>query len=123
MEKRGISNHVLEQYPDAKPVQKAKYVEIWADNGSKYLGKGKNNRCAWKSAYSNTIQINNTMKNQTDYNKYECPYSHLPKEFPHELHGPEGYQDAYSVWCPCGFRAPVFYLDPKDLNLKLKDKV
>lgn len=31
--------------------------------------------------------------------KYECPFSHLEKECGHELHGPEGYQDVYSVWC------------------------
>ena len=55
-----------------------------------------------------------------DYSKYECPYSHLEKECGHELHSPEGYQDVYSVWCQCGFRAPVFYLDPEQLGLKLK---
>jgi hypothetical protein len=63
---------------------------------------------------------NKNMKNKADYSKYECPYSHLEKEFGHELHGPEGYQDVYSVWCACGFRAPVFYLDPDELGLKLK---
>ena len=62
------------------------------------------------------------MKNKADYNKYECPYSHLEKESGHELHGPEGYQDVYGVWCACGFRAPVFYLDPDELGLKLKKK-
>ena len=61
------------------------------------------------------------MKNQTDYSKYECPYSHLNKACGHELHGPEGYQDTYSVWCPCGFRGPVFYIDPKELKLKKLD--
>lgn len=62
------------------------------------------------------------MKNKADYSKYECPYSHLEKESGHELHGPEGYQDVYSVWCACGFRAPVFYLDPDELGLKLKGR-
>ncbi|MFA5542140.1 MAG: hypothetical protein WDA47_00060 [Bacilli bacterium] len=57
-----------------------------------------------------------------DYSKYECPYSHLEKECGHELHSPEGYQDIYSVWCQCGFRAPVFYLDPVVLGLKLKGR-
>ena len=60
------------------------------------------------------------MKKKADYSKYECPYSHSEKESGHELHGPEGYQDVYSVWCACGFRAPVFYLDPDELGLKLK---
>lgn len=62
------------------------------------------------------------MKNKADYSKYECPYSHLEKESGHELHGPEGYQDVYGVWCACGFRAPVFYLDPDELGLRLKDE-
>jgi hypothetical protein len=60
------------------------------------------------------------MTNKIDYSKYECPYSHLEKECGHELHSPEGYQDVYSVWCICGVRAPVFYLDPEILGLKLK---
>ena len=60
------------------------------------------------------------MKNKADYNKYECPYSHLKKEGGHELHGPEGYQDDYGVWCSCGFRGPVFYLEPDELGLKIK---
>lgn len=60
------------------------------------------------------------MKNKADYSKYECPYSHLEKESGHELHGPEGYEDCYGVWCTCGFRAPVFYLEPDELGLKLK---
>ena len=60
------------------------------------------------------------MKNTADYSKYECPYAHLEKECGHELHGPEGYEDCYGVWCACGFRAPVFYLDPDDLGLRLK---
>ena len=63
------------------------------------------------------------MKNKADYSKYECPYSHLEKESGHELHSPEGYQDVYSVWCACGFRAPVFYLDPDELGLKLKNNI
>jgi hypothetical protein len=58
------------------------------------------------------------MKNQADYSQYECPYAHLDKECGHELHGPEGYQDTYGVWCACGFRGPVFYLDPEQLGLK-----
>lgn len=62
------------------------------------------------------------MKNKADYSKYECPYSYLEKESGHELHGPEGYQDVYSVWCACGFRAPVFYLGPDELGLKLKGR-
>jgi len=62
------------------------------------------------------------MKNKTDYSKYKCPYAHLEKEGGHELHGPEGYQDVHSVWCDCGFRAPIFYLDPDELGLKLKSE-
>ena len=58
-----------------------------------------------------------------DYSLYECPYSHLEKEIGHQLHGPEGYEDVYSVWCTCGFRSPVFYLDPEDLGLKLKKPI
>ena len=61
------------------------------------------------------------MKNKADYSKYECPYSHLEKESGHELTGPEGHQDVYGVWCACGFRGPVFYLDPDELGLKLKN--
>lgn len=61
------------------------------------------------------------MKNKADYSKYKCPYSHLKKDFGHELHGPEGFEDTFGVWCACGFRAPVFYLDPVDLRLELKD--
>ena len=60
------------------------------------------------------------MKNPVDYSRYECPYSHLPKECGHELMGPEGYDDAYGVWCACGYRGPVFVLDPEDLGLRLK---
>ena len=63
------------------------------------------------------------MKNFFDYSQYECPYSHLPKDCGHEIHGPEGYADengrqTVSVWCACGFRGPVFYLDPEQLGLK-----
>jgi len=57
------------------------------------------------------------MKNMFDYSKFKCPYDHLEKECGHELKGPEGYEDTYSVWCACGFKGPVFYLDPKDLKL------
>jgi len=63
------------------------------------------------------------LKNLFDYSQYECPFSHLPKDCGHELHGPEGYTDenerqTVNVWCPCGFRGPVFYLDPEQLGLK-----
>jgi len=61
------------------------------------------------------------MKNQVDYSLYKCPYSHIEKECGHELHGPEGYQDIYSIWCACGFRAPVFCLDPDELKFEKKD--
>ena len=60
------------------------------------------------------------MKNKADYSKYECPYSHIEKECGHELKGPEGYENFYSIWCSCGFNAPVFCLDPEELRLKLK---
>lgn len=60
------------------------------------------------------------MKNLVNYSEYECPYSHVKKDCGHELNGPEGYEDTYGVWCACGFRGPVFYLDPKELGLKLK---
>ena len=63
------------------------------------------------------------MKNQADYSKYECPYSHLEKESGHELRSPVGYTDVYSVWRACGFRAPVMYLDPNELGLKLKTEL
>jgi len=58
------------------------------------------------------------LKNKADYSKYKCPYSHIEKECGHELNGPEGFQDSYSVWCACGFRGPVFCLEPKDLKLE-----
>ncbi len=61
------------------------------------------------------------MKNQADYSLYKCPYSHIEKECGHELHGPEGYENTYGIWCACGFRGPVFCLDPIELNLKKTD--
>ena len=60
------------------------------------------------------------VKGKPDYSKYECPFSHVEKECGHELNGPEGYENVHSVWCPCGFRGPVFYLDHEDLGLKKK---
>lgn len=60
------------------------------------------------------------MKNQADYSLYKCPYSHLEKDCGHELHGPEGYENTYGVWCACGFRGPVFCLDPDELKLEKK---
>lgn len=60
-----------------------------------------------------------SLKNQADYSLYRCPYSHVEKECGHELKGPEGYVDSYSIWCACGFRGPVFCLDPKQLKLEL----
>jgi len=62
------------------------------------------------------------MKNKADYSKYKCPYAHLDKELGHKLEGPEGYEETYGVWCACGFRGPVFYIDPKELNLELINK-
>lgn len=56
-----------------------------------------------------------------DYSKYKCPYDYLEKECGHELKGPEGYEDSFSVWCACGYRGPVFYLNPEDLKLELKE--
>ena len=61
------------------------------------------------------------MKNKADYFLYKCPYSHIEKECGHKLHGPEGYENTYGVWCACGFRGPVFYLDPGDLKLEKID--
>lgn len=58
------------------------------------------------------------MKNEADYSLYKCPYEHLKKETGHKLHGPEGYENTYGVWCSCGFRGPVFYLNPEDLKLE-----
>jgi len=59
------------------------------------------------------------MKNQADYSSYYCPYSHIEKECGHELKGPEEYENTFGVWCACGFRGPVFCLDPEKLKLKL----
>ena len=66
------------------------------------------------------------MKNQTDYSLYECPFSYIEKDCGHELTGPEGCADhngepACYVWCACGFRGPVFCLDPYELKLTKKD--
>jgi hypothetical protein len=61
------------------------------------------------------------MKNQANYSLYECPYSHIEKECGHELHGPEGYENSYGIWCACGFRGPVFCLKSDELRLKLKE--
>ena len=58
------------------------------------------------------------MKNRADYSKYKCPYSHIEKDCGHELHGPEGYEKTYGIWCACGFRGPVFCLEPDELKLK-----
>jgi len=58
------------------------------------------------------------MKNIADYSKYKCPYAHLDKECGHKLEEPDGYE-TYGVWCACGFRGPIFYIDPKELNLEL----
>jgi len=58
------------------------------------------------------------MKNLTDYSLYKCPFSHIEKVCGHKLAGPEGYEDAYGVWCACGFRGPVLILDPDHLRLE-----
>lgn len=60
-----------------------------------------------------------SLKNEADYSKYKCPYAHVEKDCGHRLEGPEGFENAYSVWCTCGFRGPVFYLDPEKLGLEL----
>lgn len=57
------------------------------------------------------------MKNEADYSEYKCPYSHIEKECGHALMGPEGFKDTHGVWCACGFRGPVFVLDPDELKL------
>jgi len=62
------------------------------------------------------------MKNRANYAEYACPFSHIEKECGHELKGPEGYEDTYGVWCACGFRGPVFILEPERLNLKRLSK-
>jgi len=59
------------------------------------------------------------VKDQFDYSKYKCPFEHVEKDCGHQLHGAEGYEDTYGVWCQCGFRAPVFTFDPKHLRLEL----
>ena len=61
------------------------------------------------------------MNNQADYSLYKCPFDYVQKECGHEVQGPEGWEDTYSVWCACGFKGPVFCLDPEELKLKLKD--
>jgi len=61
------------------------------------------------------------IKNKADYSLYKCPYSHLEKDCGHELKGPEGYEYAYGVWCDCGFRGPVFCLEPEELLLEKID--
>jgi len=61
------------------------------------------------------------MKNRADYSQYECPYAHIEKDCGHELKGPDGYENTYGVWCECGFRGPVFYLEPDELRLKPKE--
>ena len=61
------------------------------------------------------------MKNQADYSFYKCPYSNIEKKYGHKLHGPEGYENTYGVWCDCGFRGPVFCLDPDELKLEKID--
>ena len=58
------------------------------------------------------------MKNEADYSQYKCPYFHIKKECGHKLEGPEGYENAYGIWCACGFRGPVFCLNPTDLKLE-----
>jgi len=54
-----------------------------------------------------------------DYSNYKCPYEHLEKECGHGLRGPGGYENVASVWCVCGYRGPVLYLDPEELRLEL----
>jgi len=63
------------------------------------------------------------MKNEVDYSKYRCPYDHIEKDGGHELHGPDGFENVYGVWCACGFRGPVFCRCPEDLKLKLKKEL
>lgn len=55
-----------------------------------------------------------------NYSDYRCPFEHVEKDCGHELVGPEGYEDSYSVWCACGFRGPVFVTDPVALRLVLR---
>lgn len=61
------------------------------------------------------------MKDAADYSLYKCPYSHIEKEFGHKLEGVENFESD-SVWCACGFRAPVFVLEPDVLGLELLTK-
>ena len=63
------------------------------------------------------------MKNEVDYSLYKCPYEHIEKECGHELEGPENYEDTYGVWCACGFRGPVFILNPEDLKLEKMESI
>jgi hypothetical protein len=60
--------------------------------------------------------------NEFDYSQYECPFAHLPKDCGHELNSPYGFEDeeglGFRIWCSCGFRGPVLYLDPEQLGLK-----
>jgi len=62
------------------------------------------------------------MKNQADYSKYKCPFSYIEKDCGHNLKGPEGYENTHSIWCACGFRGPVFCLDPEEIKLELLKK-
>lgn len=55
------SQLVLEYYPEAKPVNKGKYYEIWVEASqtrpwSTYLGQGKSKKAAWKVAYNNNVR-------------------------------------------------------------------
>lgn len=61
------------------------------------------------------------MNNKFDYSEYECHFSHIEKDREHKLYSPIGYENTYSVWCTCGFRGPVFCLDPNDLRLEKKE--
>lgn len=45
------AGEVLKYYPEAKPIKIGKHYEII--NGGIVLGKGKNKKCAWKSANRN----------------------------------------------------------------------
>ena len=60
------------------------------------------------------------MSEEIDYSKYICPYAHIEKDCGHHLNGPKGFEKTYSVWCDCGYRGPVFALDPVELRLKKK---
>ena len=54
MKKQTPREQVIEYYPNAIPISKGKYFEIWCND--KYLGKGKSKKNAWKAASKN---INN----------------------------------------------------------------